>query len=147
MTYTRKLSRHGVNVNANGDSLRHVALCEFFWPLTTASSVLRVTCQLHAEFTTTPDSVMDDYYDEMKHRMTDSDDVVVFPSTTDQPPVFTYQPNALKIPYCSQLVYFTSRNPHRFIMLYKIFDRSKDDNTLIKSPSISTPNSPITDMT
>jgi hypothetical protein len=49
--------------------------------------------------------------------------------------------------YCSQLVYFTSRNPHRFIMLYKVFDRSKDDNTLIKSPSISTPDSPITDVT
>jgi hypothetical protein len=32
-------------------------------------------------------------------------------------------------------------------MLYKFSDRSKDDNILIRTPSISTPNSPITDVT
>lgn len=79
------------------------------WPPTTASSGLRVTCQLHAELTTTIDSVLND--DETEHRMTDSDDVVVFNQLLTSLPVFTHQPNALKIPYRSWLVYCASRNP------------------------------------
>jgi hypothetical protein len=86
--------------------------CASFWPPTTASSGLRVDCQLHTELTTTIDSVLNDYHDEMKHRMTDCDDVVVFNQLLTSLPVFTYQPNALKMLYRSRLVYFTSRNLH-----------------------------------
>jgi hypothetical protein len=98
-------SRHGVNLRVN--SSRGVGE---FWPPTTTSSGVRVTCQLHTELTTTIDSVLNDYHDGMKHRTTDCDDVVVFNQLLTSLPIFTYQPNALCIQYCSRLVYLTSHD-------------------------------------
>jgi hypothetical protein len=128
MAYTRKLSSHGVNSSTNGHGLRHVALLYgSFWPPTTVSSGLRATCQLHAELTTTIDSVLDDYHDEMRHRMTDSDDVVVFQPTTDQP--FSFH-----IP--------TERIEDTVPLVASIFYKSK--TTLVSSCSTKSPTGPKT---
>jgi len=93
----------------------------------TVSPGLRATCQLHAELTTTIDSVLDGYHDEMRHRMTDSDDVVVFQPTTDQP--FSFH-----IP--------TERIEDTVPLVASIFYKSQ--TTLVSSCSTKSPTGPKT---